>query len=151
MSLLTTLHTLSVASPSSSKLTTLQPFIGYNSAVLHPQLLTTCCVFTHWQRLTLIFQSVDSSHVSGVVNTRADGLSRITATIDLYNLASFLQAPPTPLSATLVDDLRKVGTSSWHLQVEANCRRLLLTCVSSPRSIVGELMALDSAAGKPSV
>ncbi len=89
-------------------------------------------------------------HLAGLLNTRADDLSRVDSPIDFSDIDAFLLSQAQRIDPQLEADLRKVGTTSKHLRVEANCRKLLLTCVVSPQlmpmpTLLGHLVSLGSA------
>ena len=119
-----------------------------------------CIVRLYSVAMALFGWSIDTSashHLAGVLNDRADALSRIRDPID-FSDPSFLlrfQADPSPSGQSLAEDIQKVSTSSNGLWIAAQCRQLLLDCIVSPESMplptqVGRLRLLASMRGSGS-
>ena len=116
-----------------------------------------CIVRLYSLAVALFGWSIVSSHLAGVLNTRADALSRIREAIvfaDPCCLRRF-QVDQSSQARSLAADLQKVSTSSSALSTAALCRQLLLDSITQPESmltptLVGRLRSLVSTAGRAS-
>ena len=105
-----------------------------------------------------VIDSSSSFHLAGVLNDRADALSRIRDPIDFSDPLSLLrfQADQSSQGQTsLAEDLQKVSTSPKALWTAVQCRQLLLDSITSPESmptqtLVGRLLSVASTAGRGS-